>query len=308
MYDKIVIVTRKSPLQELVERFNTRGQAKFVVTSAGGDFAAYEREHEAWQRSLDLVQRSLDLGLRVQTVDRAIVPTMLFSRSDIIVTVGPNGVVANTAKYVGTQPIIAVNPDPAQHEPILTPFDATQARPAVERVLADHATCRTVTLAEARTNDGQVLRALNDLFIGARTHVSARYDLALGDRTETQSSSGVIVSTGAGSTGWLSSVFNMAHGLLHFAQAPDALHDVRLAWDDRRLMFVVREPFASRHSSAEVVAGIVDDSQSLVLESRMADGGVIFSDGVESDYIAFTTGTRATIAPAAEQARLVTAE
>ena len=69
----------------------------------------------------------------------------------------------------------------------------------------------------------------------------------------------------------------------------------------------MREPFASRHSRADTVAGVVDDAHRLVIESRMADGGVIFSDGVESDYIAFTTGMRATIGPAAEQARLVAA-
>jgi len=55
-------------------------------------------------------------------------------------------------------------------------------------------------MARARLNDGQELLALNDLFIGRRTHVSARYALRVGDYVEDQSSSGIIVSTGAGST------------------------------------------------------------------------------------------------------------
>ena len=38
MYKKLVIVTRKTRLQELVERFNTRSQAKFYIEHAGGDF------------------------------------------------------------------------------------------------------------------------------------------------------------------------------------------------------------------------------------------------------------------------------
>ena len=52
----------------------------------------------------------------------------------------------------------------------------------------------------ARLNDGQRLLAFNDFLIGHRTHVSARYRLTWHGRTETQSSSGILVSTGAGST------------------------------------------------------------------------------------------------------------
>jgi hypothetical protein len=66
---------------------------------------------------------------------------------------------------------------------------------------------------EIRLSDGQRLLAFNDLYLGARTHVSARYTLRYGERADSQSSSGIIVSTGAGLSGWLSSVFTLAQGL-----------------------------------------------------------------------------------------------
>jgi NAD kinase len=307
-YDKLVVVTRKTRLQQLVERFNSKGQARFYIEHAGGDFADYAAEDEAYARSLDGLQRALDLGLRVQTLERAIVPTFLFAPSDLVVTVGQDGLVANVAKYAGAQPIVAVNPDPARFDGVLLPFRTDGARAAVARVLDGKARTREVTLAEARLADGQRLLGFNDLFIGARSHVSARYSIRIdggpGDAAEEQSSSGVLVSTGAGSTGWLSSVFNMAAAVASFtggsAGTPPAL-----SGEDPRLCYIVREPFASRQSGIRLAAGVIAPGQSLTIESHMPQGGVIFSDGVEADALRFDSGATATIAAAAQRTRLV---
>ena len=303
MFEKIVLVTRKTRLEGLVERFNSRGQAKFYIEHAGGDFSDYEREDETYRRALDVLRRSLDLGLKTQVVERAFVPTMLFTEKDVVVTAGQDGLVANTAKYVGAQPIVAVNPDPERFDGLLLRYPPAEARGALRRVLDGKAAFREVTLAEAALDDGQRLLAFNDLYIGARTHVSARYRLAFGGRDEPQSSSGVIVSTGAGSTGWLSSVFNMAAALSGFSGGrPGA--PLRLDWEDPRLVFVVREPFRSRHSRADLAAGLIEAGQELVLESQMPSGGVIFSDGVEADALDFNAGARVRLRAADRRTRL----
>jgi NAD kinase len=304
VFEKLVLVTRRTRLDELLVRFNTRGQAKFYIEHAGGDFADYEREHEAYQRALDVVWRAIDVGLPCQRLDRSLVPTFLFGEHDVIVALGQDGLVANTAKYAGARPIIGVNPDPERFDGVLLPFLPKQARAAVTRLIEAKARLRSVTLAEARLADGQRLLAFNDLFVGARSHVSARYRITARGASEAQSSSGVLVSTGAGSTGWLSSVFNMAAGVAAFAGGAGG-EPVRLAWDDPRLVFVVREPFASRHSRASVVAGWVAEEEPLVLESLMPSGGVIFSDGVEADFLGFDSGAVARVGVAAERARLV---
>ncbi len=87
MYEKLVVVTRKTRLEELVARFNTRAQAKFYVEHAGGQFSDYEREDEAYRRSLGELRRSLDLGLKVHFIDRGFLATFLFTEKDLIVTV-----------------------------------------------------------------------------------------------------------------------------------------------------------------------------------------------------------------------------
>jgi NAD kinase len=306
-YDRIVMVTRETRYEGLIQRFNTRGQASFYIEHAGGDFADYEHEHVVYQAAVTALRADLQaFGLQVHPIDRSFVPNYLFASGDLIVTVGQDGLVANTAKYVGDQPIVAVNPDPTRIDGVLLPFGVAAASGAVRDVLRDTATVRLVTLAEARLDDGQVLLAFNDLFIGPRTHQSARYEIRIDGRSEVQSSSGVIVSTGAGSTGWLSSLFNMAQGVAAFSGGTSGERP-QLGWEDPRLVYVVREPFVSRQSGATIVAGTLEPGAQLELESRMPADGVIFSDGVETDRLAFGSGAVAHIRAASQRARLVVA-
>ncbi|MCC6336601.1 MAG: NAD+ kinase [Myxococcales bacterium] len=319
MFDKLVLVTRKTRLDGLLARFNTAGNAKFYLSQAGLDFEDYQREHDTYAKSLEKTRGALEsFGLKLQVLERAVAPTYLFAPSDVVVALGQDGLVANVAKYVGAQPLVGVNPDPERFDGVLLPFRVDQAKRAVDATVTGRAKVREVTLAEAALSDGQKLLAFNDLFVGARTHVSAHYRLrVLGPREGKvkgpkssaapwvrHSSSGVIVSTGAGSTGWLSSVCAMAAAVAG-ALGGKAGEPVRLGWEDPRLFYVVREPFASKHSSAAHAVGFLEAGTKLELESLMPSGGVIFSDGVEDDALSFTSGLVARIGPSAQRARLV---
>jgi hypothetical protein len=186
----------------------------------------------------------------------------------------------------------------------LVPLKLDDCKRQLETTISGRARIASVTLAQAALNDGQKLLAFNDLFIGASSHISARYKIAFDGKSEDQSSSGLIVATGAGCTGWLSSVFNMVGSINHFFGGKES-PTVKMNWDTSSLMFVVREPFISRHSSAEIVTGMVDGRHKLVIESRMPAGGTIFSDGVESDFLSFNSGAIATIGVSDHAAQLV---
>ncbi len=305
-YEKIVLITRKTRLEELVQRFNTRLQAKFYIDHSGGSFDLYEREHETYQQALLALRRSLQGLLKLQEIERAYLPNFLFTEADIAVTLGVDGLVVNTAKYLTGQPLVAINPDPEHIDGILLPFQVREAAGALRRLLSGQAATRPVSMAEASLNDGQALLAFNDLFIGLQSHASARYHIQVGERSEEHSSSGIIVSTGAGATGWLSSLFNMAEGMwAAFGGAPAALPRPSLSWEADRLVFVVREPFASKTSEARLVCGVITPETPLLLESHMPDGGLIFSDGVQNDYLAFNSGAKATIRLAQKKTNLV---
>jgi hypothetical protein len=51
--------------------------------------------------------------------------------------------------------------------------------------------------------------------------------------------------------------------------------------------------------------GVITAEQPLVLNSYTAEHGVIFSDGIENDYMKFNMGYTATITVANHKARLV---
>jgi hypothetical protein len=271
-------------------------------------FSEVEQAAGVYDAAVQRLQEELtfdDLDLPVQTIDRDFLPNFVFGPSDLVVTIGQDGLVANTAKYAVGRPIVAVNPDPARIDGVLLPFSCEQAAAAVRAVLQGKARFRQVTLAQATLPDGQKLLAFNELFIGAKTHVSARYVLTVAGRSEPQSSSGLLVCTGAGSTGWLSSTFNMAAGIDAVLGAPHPRKRIQLRWEDPQLFYVVREPFISKSSRAGLVAGLVPAGAEIVVESEMASEGVIFSDGVEADFLEFSSGVIAHIHTAAGKALLV---
>ena len=298
---KVVLVTRRTRLEDLVVRHHTLAQARFYLEHLGADFADYLQENAAYAHSLHQVVQTLQTWGRYQVVDRALLPNYLFAPDDIVLALGPDGLVANTLKYLHGQPLIGLNPEPARWDGLLLPFQPAELPALLPDVAQRRRPLRAVTMAQATLSDGQRLRAVNDLFIGPRTHTSAWYDLAIGGRSETQSSSGLIVSTGLGSTAWLRSMMTGAAALLDQPARTEAL-----PWDSDQLVFAVREPFPSRRTGTSLVHGRVSADQPLMLRSRMPEHGVIFSDGIESDYLRFGAGVQATISLAPEQGQLVT--
>ena len=298
-----IIVKNKTRLESLIERFNTKAQAKFYIERLGGNFEDYEAEHEVFQHSLNSLQTQLSRVIKHKTVERFFMPSFIFSEKNLVVVIGQDGLVANTAKYSKGLPIIAVNPDKQRYDGVLLPFDTTDFIDGVENVITNNYKSKIMRFAEAKLNDGQRLLAFNDLFIGASSHISARYKISFDNTTEEQSSSGLIVSTPAGSTGWLSSIFNMAYGVTGMFEKN--LKPKRPKLKDTELLFAVREPFKSIRTQTGITAGIIRNQNNLTIESLMPTSGVIFSDGIETDFLKFNSGSIATIGIAKETAKIV---
>jgi len=306
-FGRIIVVTRKTRLQEMLERFVTEAQARFYVEHMGLSFTAYEEAHRAYLGALAALRAAIPPSPRHWVIDRSFLPTFSFDDRDLVITLGTNGLVANTAKYAAGRPILGVNADPDREESIVTAVEIGGFEPALANTLGGRLRTRRVTLAEARLNDGQRILAFNDLFIGHRGHVSARYHIEHDGAAEDQCSSGIIVSTGAGSTGWMRSVvagaFQVTKALRIESTRPD-VPDPRFDWSADNLLFAVREPWPSQRTGASVVFGRIA-GRPLRLVSQMPEGGVIFSDGVAEDALAFTSGAVAEVGVAEDKANLV---
>jgi len=327
--NKIIFVTRPTRVAELKRRFSTRMQAKFYVSHLGQDFTDYEREDEHYATAVREAQQTIDELGRAQVIDRSFLTNYVFGPKDIVVVLGQDGLVANTVKYLNGQPVIGVNPDPARWDGQLLPFQMRDLAKVLSEVIERRRPTKAVTMAKATLNTGEVMYAVNDIFIGPRTHGSARYNISIGGRTNSQSSSGVIVSTGVGSTGWLKSLLTGAAGIVQnagsqtavkvqeelFAKHPPQLKKPathatfsarsEFPWDADYLCFTVREPFPSKTTQASIVFGRITSKEPLVLVSQMPEQGVVFSDGIEHDFLEFRSGTRATISLAEKHGCLV---
>ncbi|MCP3902039.1 MAG: hypothetical protein GY715_00260 [Planctomycetes bacterium] len=292
---RAVIVRRSSDYELLLARHATRGQAKFFLDARGEDIDAVEGEHETLRAVGVSVRGRIPPRWRRAEVHRDDLDRFLFEPDDVVVAIGQDGLVANLAKYLDGQLVIGVNPLPERYDGVLVRIAPAQV-PDVLRGLDEHRTpsVESRTMVRAGLDDTQSLLALNEVFVGHRTHQSARYRIRWRDREERQSSSGVIVSTGTGSTGWARSV-NLARGEVLELPAPT----------DRRLAFFVREAFPSVATGTSLTMGCCEGDDDVRIVSEMNHGGVVFGDGIEDDFLAFEWGQTLTVVIADRTLNLV---
>ncbi len=290
---RVVTITRPTEYQLLLERHGTAGQAKFFLKTRNQSIDVVVARHEQQLAAVEKVLSQVPLDWRQAKVDRGDLDRFLFDPDDIVVAIGQDGLVANAAKYLPNLPVVGVNPDPEEYEGVLVTFAPKQAWQALTLVAEGMASIEKRTMVRVTVDRGHSLLALNEVFIGQQTHQSARYRVRYDGREERQSSSGVIVATGTGSTGWARSICRER------SDAPSLPTPC-----DPWLQYFVREAFPSVSTGCTLDVGVVEEGAPLTLISEM-DTGVIFGDGIEQDFIKFGWGSHAVIEPAAERLHLV---
>lgn len=290
---RVVVVSRPSERDELLLRHGTLQQARFFLESRGQRLDEVLARHELLQAALQAVTAALPARWRRARVQRQELDRFLFEPEDVVVAVGQDGLVANVAKYLRGQPVIGVNPSKALHAGVLVRHPPEATGDLLARFARGALACEERTMVQARLGDGQTLVALNEIFVGHRTHQSARYHLAFGERGERHSSSGLIVVTGTGATGWAKSITQSR------APAPPLPGPL-----DGELTFLVREAWASVATGAALVDGAIHPGQRLVVTSEMNEGGTVFGDGIEADRLDFPYGQTVELTRADQHMRL----
>ncbi|MEU5296616.1 hypothetical protein [Streptomyces umbrinus] len=291
---RIVVVHRTTEYTELVAHHGTHGQAAFFLSSRGRDIAEIAERHHRTRRALTDVTSAIPLTWRQTQVERRDLDRFLFAPEDVVVVVGQDGLVANVAKYLTGQPVLGIDADPGRNPGVLVrhrPKDAPTLLPAVLTSAVDE-----LTMVEAVADDTQRLVALNEIYLGAVGHQTARYRLGLeddGDVVEAQASSGVLVGTGTGATGWIRSVWQERGSALPL---PRPTED--------RLVWFVREAWPSPATGTSRVAGQLAASSrlSLTVESERL---IAFGDGMEGDAVELTWGQTVRVGVCGERLRLV---
>lgn len=289
---RVVLVHRRSEYHELITTHGTPGQAAFFLSTRGQSPEPMLERHHHLLAAHTLARQAIPSGWRRAEVERADLSRFLLSAGDVVVVVGQDGLVANVAKYTSGQPVIGINPDPTAIPGTLVrhPVSALGQllRAAVD---ADPASDRELTMVTARTDDGRELTALNEIFVGHRSHQSARYVITAGGGSEHQSSSGVIISTGTGASGWCASLSLQTHSRMELP-SPD---EERLAW-------FVREAWPSPVTGSSLTQGELT-ADDLVLR---AEGPLVcFGDGMEADRLELSWGEEVRVRVAERRLRLL---
>ncbi|QCR18221.1 NAD(+)/NADH kinase [Agrococcus sp. SGAir0287] len=290
---RVVVVRRATERDELVAAHGTIGQAGFFLQTRGQSLEPVEQRHAATTAALDAVAAAIPADWRRASVERAELARFVFEPADVVVVVGQDGLVANVAKYLASQPVVGIDPLPGANAGVLVPHAPADAARLIRAAAAGEAAFDERTMVEVRTDDGQSLVALNEVFVGQPGHQSARYALEAGGRVERQSSSGVIVSSGTGASGWCRSIARI--------QAP-GLALPRPT--ERALAWFAREPWPSPSTGADLVAGRLAEEAVLALRVE-SDALVAFGDGIEADRLALAWGQRVEVRVASRTLRTV---
>jgi NAD kinase len=292
---RAVVVTRPTEYQELLQRHATRAMAAFFLASRGRRIEDVEELHGVVHAAVARVLGAIPLAWRRALVGRSDLDRFLFEPEDVVITVGQDGLVANVAKYLQGQVVVGINPSRRLFDGALARHDAEDARDLL-LAAAGGGKVEERTMVQAGTADGQRILGLNEIYVGHRSHQSARYRLRFGDAEERHSSSGVVISTGTGATGWARSIHRSRTATTELP-GPTA----------SELVFFVREPFPSVATGTSLVEGTVARGASLALSSEMNEGGVAFGDGMEDDHLELPYGQELQVRAADVRLRLLAA-
>ncbi|MEA2135656.1 MAG: hypothetical protein QOC68_3565 [Solirubrobacteraceae bacterium] len=290
MLPRAVLVERPTEYAELLARHGTREQARFFLHARDRTLEEVEGRHRAMAAARASVLAAIPSDWRRAAVARPELDRFLFEPGDVVVVLGQDGLVANVAKYLDGQPVIGLNLEPG----VLVPHLPGAAGDLLADVAAGRAAVEHRTMAAARLDDGQELLALNEVFVGHVSHQSARYALRVGERAERQSSSGLIVATGTGATGWAASIHRERRSGLRLPAPEEPV-----------LSFFVREPWPSPGTGTELSEGLLGAGAALELQCEMNAGGVVFGDGIEADHLTLDWGQRVEVRVADSELQLV---
>ncbi len=192
-----------------------------------------------------------------------------FGEYGLVISIGGDGTFTRASNLVENQLILGVNSDPDTSEGALTSIDPNTLN-NLEHILEGN--FRTIQRERAEVvKNKELIRiyVLNSIFIGAAMQfLAARYKIKLRDREEEQRSSGVIISTGSGSTAW-------------FKSAGGEPFD----YSEKRLKLIVREPyFGKRVFKSTILKGEIGMGERIEFESMRDYGGVIVLDDKVYDF------------------------
>jgi NAD+ kinase len=213
-----------------------------------------------------------------------------YSRYDLIITVGGDGTFLEAARHVKDVIVWGVNSDPVWSVGRFCSGNPQNFEALLDKILAGKAMVQKINrLSLSFSDDTQSMNVLNDILICHHNPAAmSRYYLTVGRIKEEQRSSGVWVSTAAGSSGGLRS----AGGKV-------------LSQEDKKFQYKPRELYYGKNTQYHLKGGILNPTQKITLTSLMLEG-VIFVDGSHV-CLPFSFGTKIFVKRSANPLKIILA-
>ena len=186
---------------------------------------------------------------------------------DLILGVGGDGTLLRISHFVNDTVVLGLNFDPKTSEGVLCSATRCDLKKKLARIIDGKFGIKKLTRAKVFfINTGQNYDVLNEIYVGsAKSYHISRYILKFGKVEEEQKSSGVIISTGAGSTAWYGSIVKETFN-------PEM----------KELRFVVREPYKGKLLRFNLIKGKLGANQKLYIKSKMLNGVVAVDSAIET--------------------------
>lgn len=193
-----------------------------------------------------------------------------FRNKDLILAVGGDGTFLITSHFIFDEtPLIGLNSDPSCREGFFMVTLKKDFDRKLKKILKGDYKVKKLHRLEAFVDDRRISElALNEFYVAsAKAYHTARYDFTIKGKRERQKSSGVLVSTAAGSYAWIKSAGGK---------------EIPLYSD--KLEYLIREPYRGRTAAkCSLVKGVLNKNERVVIEFEIGKG-VIIADSTGKEH------------------------
>jgi len=226
----------------------------------------------AEKQTLQVVEKTLKkYKVDYTTSKRERLNRKLFQNRDLVIAVGGDGTFLRASHFIFDKtPILGVNSDPKCKEG----FFMVAARKDFNRKFSKMANnkfkIKKLNRLEAYLNNKKIPElALNEFYISSKKEYrTARYYLTIRGKKERQKSSGIIISTAAGSYAWMKSAGGK-----------------QLPLNSDKFEYMVREPYCGKISAkCSLVNSILDKDEKIIVEFE-AGNGILIADSLSVEHM-----------------------
>jgi len=272
MAPRILVVYKKDAYQQYIQEQQDAHLVR-LLRQKHPDMLDMQRAHTVHKEALESVVHELRKArVRFDWVYRADLRGI--RRYQLVVSVGGDGTFLQAARSVENTPILGVNSDPRRSEAVFcaatTQTFAGLLHRALEGQLPELHLHRLLLVLNGRKLD---YKAINDVLIVHDDPAAlSRYRLSIRGRSETQKSSGLWVSTAAGSSSaiWAAGGARLPWGVKAFQYRPRELYRGRLS-NCRLLGGVLRAPLLMRVTWLMRRGSACIDGSHIRIPLRLAD-------------------------------------